>query len=148
MKRFVLAALIFGFTLTTAYSQSNEVEDTRLLAEQGDAYAQAYLAYMYDSGKGVPEDDAEAFKWYRLAANQGLSSGANNLGVMYAAGKGVHQDDLAAYVWFSVAAVQSYEGATKSRDEVAARLNAEQLELGQKLAKRCVESGYKDCDHN
>ncbi len=101
---------------------------------------------MYDSGKGVLEDDTEAFKWYRLAAEQGLASGQNNTGIMYTTEKGVAQDDLAAYVWFSVATVQSDEGAAKSRDEVATKLNAEQLEQGQKLAKHCVESGYKDCN--
>ena len=26
---------------------------------------------MYDHGRGVPEDDAEALKWYRMAAEQG-----------------------------------------------------------------------------
>ena len=29
------------------------------------------LGHMYQNGKGVPQDHAEAFKWYRLAADQG-----------------------------------------------------------------------------
>jgi TPR repeat protein len=28
---------------------------------------------MYDNGKGVPQDHAEAAKWYRTAAEQGLA---------------------------------------------------------------------------
>jgi TPR repeat protein len=28
---------------------------------------------MYANGKGVPEDDKEAVKWYRLAAEQGYA---------------------------------------------------------------------------
>ena len=35
---------------------------------------------MYANGEGVPEDDAEAVRWYRLAADQGLIAGAQSLG--------------------------------------------------------------------
>jgi uncharacterized protein len=28
---------------------------------------------MYDNGEGVPENDAEAVKWFRKAAEQGLA---------------------------------------------------------------------------
>ncbi len=41
------------------------------LAEQGDADAQNKLGFMYDDGLGVPQDYAEAMKWYRNAAEQG-----------------------------------------------------------------------------
>jgi uncharacterized protein len=33
--------------------------------------AQYNLGVMYAIGQGVPEDDAEAVKWYRKAAEQG-----------------------------------------------------------------------------
>ena len=39
-------------------------------AEQGDATAQYKLGVMYNYGWGVPEDHAEAVRWYRLAAKQ------------------------------------------------------------------------------
>ena len=39
-------------------------------AEKGVAEAQNKLGMMYDLGFGVPEDNKEAFKWYRLAAKQ------------------------------------------------------------------------------
>ena len=38
---------------------------------KGHAKAQSNLGVMYDNGKGVPENDAEAVKWYRKAADQG-----------------------------------------------------------------------------
>src|SRR5438874_281250 len=44
----------------------------RPLADQGDAVAQARLGLLYQLGEGVPQDYAEAVKWYRLAADQGL----------------------------------------------------------------------------
>ena len=47
------------------------MEDVRTCAEQGDARAQYNLGLMYARGDGVPEDDAEAVRWWRLAAEQG-----------------------------------------------------------------------------
>ena len=43
----------------------------RELADRGDARAQLKLGGMYDDGRGVAQNDAEALKWYRLAADQG-----------------------------------------------------------------------------
>ena len=42
-----------------------------LLAEAGDVEAQFKLGVMYDHGENVPQDFAEAMKWYRVAAEQG-----------------------------------------------------------------------------
>ncbi len=66
---------------------------------------------MYRQGRGVPQDDAEAVRWYRLAAEQGHASAQYNLGVMYADGRGVPQDDVEAVRWFQLAAEQGYAGA-------------------------------------
>ena len=41
------------------------------LAEQGGSDAQYNLGIMYDSGRGVPENDKTAVKWYTKAAEQG-----------------------------------------------------------------------------
>ena len=43
----------------------------RARAEEGVAEAQFNLGVMYAEGRGVPQDDAEAARWYRLAAEQG-----------------------------------------------------------------------------
>ena len=34
---------------------------------------------MYDTGKGVPQDSAEAVRWHRLAAEQGDAKAQNDL---------------------------------------------------------------------
>ena len=77
-------------------AQTPEIDALRARAEAGVASAQNDLGFMYFLGGGVPEDDAEAVRWYRLAADQGLASAQNDLGVMYANGRGVLQDDAAA----------------------------------------------------
>ena len=59
-----------------------EVAELRARAEQGDAYAQFDLGVMYDTGRGVPQDAAEAVRWYRLAAAQGDAYAQYDLGVM------------------------------------------------------------------
>jgi len=61
---------------------------------------------MYANGRGVPQDAAEAVKWYRKAADQGDATGQYNLGWMYANGRGVPQDDAEAVKWYRKAADQ------------------------------------------
>ncbi len=78
----------------------------RPLAVHGNDAAQFDLGLMYDHGRGVPQNDAEAAKWYRLAAAQGNADAQNNLGVMYAHGRGVPQNDAAAVKWYRLAAAQ------------------------------------------
>jgi TPR repeat protein len=54
---------------------------SRKAAEQGHAGAQFNLGLnVCLGGEGVPEDDAEAVKWYRKAAEQGLAGAQFNLG--------------------------------------------------------------------
>ena len=60
-----------------AYKRGDYATALRLLrplAAQGNAAAQYLLGLMYGRGDGVPQDDAEAVKWYRLAAEQGLAA--------------------------------------------------------------------------
>ena len=41
------------------------------LAEEGDALAQLFFGVMHEQGQGVPQDYAEARKWWLRAAKQG-----------------------------------------------------------------------------
>ncbi len=47
------------------------LREWRPLAEQGYAPAQYNIGSMYKNGHGVPQDYAEAARWYRRAAEQG-----------------------------------------------------------------------------
>ena len=75
-------------------------------ADQGHARAQFNVGNMYDIGQGVPENDAEAVKWYRKTAEQGNSDAQNILGIMYNNGNGVRQDYAEAVKWYRKAADQ------------------------------------------
>ena len=76
---------------------AEDLEALRKKAEAGDALAQSNLGVAYHNGEGVPEDDAEAVKWYRKAAEQGDAIAQTNLGFMYLLGEGVPEDSVAAY---------------------------------------------------
>lgn len=78
----------------------------RSLAGQGNTDAQQWVGYLYEFGKGVPQDYKEAVKWYRLAADQGNESAQWYLGTMYEEGKGVSQSDKEAVKWFRFSAQQ------------------------------------------
>lgn len=90
------------------------------LAGQGNAFSQYVLGVMYENGMGVPENDTEAFKWYRLAAEQGIAEFQNKLGWMYDNGKGVEKNLTEAMKWYRKAAEQGDENAlnnlNKKRD--------------------------------
>ena len=61
---------------------------------------------MYAEGQGVPQDYAEAVKWFRLAADQGNATAQYNLGLMYDKGQGVPQNYAEAVKWYRLAADQ------------------------------------------
>ena len=85
--RFVaLAAVLVSIAAvnpTTRLQAQQPLDELRALADQGDVDAQFNLGVMYDNGEGVPQDYAEAVRWYRLAAEQGNASAQFNLGSMY-----------------------------------------------------------------
>ncbi|OGP49627.1 MAG: hypothetical protein A2Y79_04840 [Deltaproteobacteria bacterium RBG_13_43_22] len=91
------------------------------LAETGDAAAQCWLGWMYQSGEGVPIDYTEAMKWYRKAAEQGNTAAQNNLGTMYQSGKGVPVDYTEAMKWYRKAAGQGNSAAQKNLDQMKAK---------------------------
>ena len=146
----------------------------RPLAEQGDAQAQRNLGVMYANGRGVPQNDQEAVTWYRKAAEQGDAQAQSylddreklksyrkateqgkvdaryNLGAAYAYGLGVPQDSIRALMWLNIAAVPLSDDymriAMKLRDRVAAQMTAAQIEKAQKMARRCQDTKFKECD--
>jgi TPR repeat protein len=101
------------------------------LAEKGDTSAQKSLGVMYAKGHGVPQNYAEASKWYRLAAAQGNEFAQHNLGGLYITGVGVPQ----AYMWYSLSAALGPQDARDSRDKVALLMTPAQIAEAQKLTR-------------
>jgi TPR repeat protein len=82
------------------------LREWRPLAEKGDALAQYNLGVLYRKGRGVPQDDVQARKWYDKAAVQGQAKAQYNLGTLYYNGEGVPKDYKQALRWFRLAADQ------------------------------------------
>ena len=108
-------------------------------AERGDARAQAYLGFMYQYGRGVPQNYGLAIYWYRRAAEQGNAVGQHLLGLMYDKGMGVATDHVAAHIWLNIAASRSkgaeHEDNVRLRDAVASKMSLGQLSDAQYLAR-------------
>ena len=138
--------LILTALLAFQGAAASKFDETKALAELGMAAAQYDLALMYGNGEGVPENDAEAVKWYRKAADQGYADAQLNLGNMYAKGEGVPENDIRAYVWWSMAKTQGNTKAAGNLDILKPKMTPQQIADGQALATKCYESGYKDCD--
>ena len=92
------------------YERSDGLGRLLLLANQGVAYAQFQVGYIYFR-RG---DDQEAVSWFRKAAEQGDVDAQLWLGVMYANGKGVPEDDQEAASWYYRAAEQGHAEAQYS----------------------------------
>ena len=118
----------------------------RLAAEQGVATAQYNLGFMYDNGRGVLKDDAEAVRWYRLAAEQGYAAAQFNLGVMYAAGVGVLKDSVLAHMWSNTAGANGNASARKLRDSLERDMTRAEVSRATELARVCMTSDYQDCE--
>ncbi len=64
---------------------------------------------MYEDGRRIPQDFAEAAKWYRRAAEQGDAGAKHALGSAYSMGKGVARDYVLAHMWYDLASLQFTE---------------------------------------
>jgi len=138
--------LLIALSVVPVFAQS-DFEAIKARAEAGNADAQALLGNLYFDGTGIPQNYEEAFKWYSLAATDGWSNGAQfRLGYLYYNGLGVSKDLVKAYAWFSVAAAQGDTTAEQRRDRYKNELSTEELITAQRLATRCFDSNYQDCD--
>jgi TPR repeat protein len=85
------------------------------LAERGDPAAQSYLGFMFETGRGVPQNYTEAAMWYRRSAEQGDSLAQYSLGMLYDKGQGVPQDIVEANKWLNLSTAASPRGAREAR---------------------------------
>lgn len=97
------------------------------LAEQGQPSAQAYLGFMFETGRGVPQNYTEAAMWYRRAAEQGDSLAQYSLGLLYDRGQGVPRDIVEASKWLNLATAgaprRAREARARIRDAVTTKMS-------------------------
>jgi uncharacterized protein len=85
------------------------------LAGNGNAEALYLLGALYEEGKGVEKDNAEALKWITLSATLGYVQAEYLIGIRYMIGKdGFEKDIEEAVRWFKKAAEKGYLNAQHS----------------------------------
>ena len=127
------------FELNPADFYAQDFEETKALAEQGDISAQHKLGGMYDVGRGIPENDSKAVKWYRKVAEQGIAGAQIDLAHMYANGEGVPLNFTETYIWQSLAATSGRRSAVIERVFYASKLSPEELNTAQQRAAKLFE---------
>jgi uncharacterized protein len=124
-QNFNIAAVIFG-----------------PLAEAGNPGAQFYLGFMYETGRGVPQDYLTAAYWYRRAANQGETTAQYRLGLLFDKGQGVVQDYIEAHKWLNLAAAHAppptRDYCARLRDAVATKMTRGQIGTARVLALQWI----------
>ena len=99
---------------------AQSAEELRARAEAGNAVAQFNLGFMYATGRGIPQNDTEAVRWYRRSAIQSFALAQAGLGHMYFSGRGVPQNDDEAARWYRRAAEQDYVAGRNNLEEMYA----------------------------
>jgi hypothetical protein len=93
----------------------------------------------FATGEEVPQDYAEAVRWFSLAAEQGHVVSQATLGAYYWAGRGVPLDLGKAYFW-SVLAQAGGDAASKVRVSVlASRMTRAQIATAQQQANDWIK---------
>src|SRR5262249_38140614 len=114
----------------------------RPLAIAGDPRAQSYLGYMYETGRGFPQNYNVAAYWYFRAANQGETTAQYQLGLLYDKGDGVQQDYIKAHMWLDLAAAhappKSRDFSARLRDAIATKMTRGQIGVARQLALQWV----------
>jgi uncharacterized protein len=107
-------------------------------AERGDPRAQARVAFMYETGRGLPQDYYQAAGWYHRAAESGFPPAQHRLGLLFDKGQGVPEDYVEAYKWLNLAASAAppaqREFYLRVRDAVARKMTHIQLTQAQWLS--------------
>ena len=98
--------------------EMTEFEQTKQLAEQGDADAQNRLGLMYANGTGVEKDYSEVVRWWTKAAEQGNVNAQFNLGIIYDLEFGVKKNQAEAVRWLTKAAEQGHDYAQSWLDRL------------------------------
>ncbi len=88
------------------------------LAERGNAAAQTYLGFLFETGRGVPQNYTEAAMWYRRAAEQGDSRAQYSLGLLYDRGFGVPQNIVEASKWLNLSTAAAPPPAREARARI------------------------------
>jgi len=96
------SVLITVVTVGAAHASASEPDIPRIPAdaEHLSVKQEINLGAAYLTGRGVPQDYAQAARWYERAANSGDPLAQNEIGYFYQTGIGVARDPARAVQWY------------------------------------------------
>jgi TPR repeat protein len=126
------------------------IQQTRVKAEQGDFDAQLSLGAIYEKGEGLPQDPAEAAKWYRKAAENGLAEAQYKIGFMCEYGQGVTQNFEDAAQWYKKSAEAGNAMAANRLGLLFASGRGVQLDYAQAVSfyRKAADQGNVEAQNN
>lgn len=102
--RLVVGVLLVIATCVAAGQNGPNYAALQQQAASGNPQAEYNLGQCYANGRGVPQDYAEAARWFHKAAEQGLVVAQNRIANVLLYGYGVTQSTTEALEWFQKAA--------------------------------------------
>jgi TPR repeat protein len=110
-----------------------------VLSVYAQGFDKGFLAY-------VIGDYSTALIEWRVRAEQGSVTAQANLGNMYEIGAGVDQSNILAHQWYNLAASNGDIIARENREALAEKMTASEISKAISLARKCMISGYSDCE--
>ncbi len=142
--------LAFGAYQRGLYQTAFTEAMKRIDADKHDGAAMTLVAELLSQGLGVPENDAEALRWYRLAASEGDKNAQFSLGLAYLTGKGAEKDVATASAWLQKAAAQDHAGAWYNLGVIALEGNGVVLDFKRAAIdfRRSADLGFPDAAYS
>jgi TPR repeat protein len=112
----------------------------RQLAEKGDPVAQFAVGAHFATGEDVPQDYAEAMRWFTMAAEQGHVGAQATLGAYYWSGRGAPQDLSKAYFWAFLAQSAGDDASRYRVTFLTSRMTHAQVVAAQQRADEWLKS--------
>ena len=107
--------------------------------------AEYMLGLAYHEGKGVELNYQLAKHWFKKAALKAYGNAQFMYALMLQAGAAGKSKPFEALIWSEVARLNGQPSTSDIADIAKLKLEDEQIGEAEKLALRCVESGYADC---
>ena len=163
MRRAVVLAHVLAAALTCAWPFAARADRARGLAafdagdyatalvelkpaaEGGDTEASYTLGLMYEQGRGVATDDAEAVRWYRRAAEGGHANAQYVLGVHEQIGLGTAMNFVDAYKWLLLAQRGGVAAAQEFVASFARRMSQEEIAQATAMADAACRESSPAC---
>ena len=94
---------------------------------------------MYSNGRGVPQNDIGAVKWYTKAAEEGNPDAQCLLGDSYYHGRGVLKDYVQAYMWYDLSSGDGSNEGHQNKESIAEKMTSTQIAKAQEMSRLWLE---------